>query len=394
MSSIRKIVVVTSRFPLPLVGGFETKNYHLIKELSKHYEVSAHFIQRVIPSEADIQSLRKYCRIQVHRPHLAQIAKRLIVNAINGRPLQNALYFSPSAHVAIKDDLASADATVCSVIRTCDYIEDFKGPKIFDLADSLGQLYMQNFPLSKGWRRLAYRVEAARLLRKERQLVENSDGLLFFNQREASLYCGASNVHVVPHGVSEGIFISDEMEPQYADGLSFIGKLDVAHNVDMVLWFARQVLPQLPKKAKLYLIGSNPSPSLVSLSQKDSRVIILGFLENPYKVLRSSIASICPLQTGGGIQNKIIESLASGAITIANSKAMLPFAQFKESGVLVCDTPAEWIRTINDLIDNPLRHHFRRNLARKYAEARFSWQSYGDAVRNVLENAIDTRSQM
>jgi glycosyltransferase involved in cell wall biosynthesis len=175
--------------------------------------------------------------------------------------------------------------------------------------------------------------------------------------------------------------------------LSFIGKLDVAHNVDMVLWFARQVLPQLPRSLKLYLIGSKPSPSLVTLAQTEPRIVILGFLDDPYTVLRSSIASICPLQTGGGIQNKIIESLASGAITIASSKAMAPFAQVNDTSILVCDAPTEWVRTINELIDAPLQHQFRRDKGRSYAEARFSWLAYGDAVRKVLQNAIDIREK-
>jgi glycosyltransferase involved in cell wall biosynthesis len=391
MISRQKIVLVTSRFPLPLVGGFEIKNYHLIKELSKHYEVSAHFIQRARPRNDDIQELSKYCKVKVHTTNLLHIAIKMIFNLAFGQPLVNALYFSPTADASIKMDLESADAAVCSVIRTCNYIEGFDGPKVFDFADSQGQMYKQNIPFSKGWRRLAYCVEAPRLLRKERQLVETSDGVLFFNQKEASLYCEASNVHVVPHGVSEGIYNSSDLEPQYADGLSFIGKLDVAHNVDMVLWFACHVLPQLPRNLKLYLIGSKPSPSLVSLAQTEPRVVILGFLDDPYIVLRSSIASICPLQTGGGIQNKIIESLACGAITIVSSKALSPFTQIGDSGILVCDTPTEWVRTINELIDMPLQHQFRRNKGRSYADARFSWLAYGEAVRNVLKNAIDIR---
>lgn len=388
-----KIVVVTSRFPLPMAGGFEIKNYHLIKELSKNYEVSAHFIQRNLPAESDIQALSRYCHIQIHIPSLANIAKKMAANALFGIPLQNALYFAPSADVAIKQDLESADAAVCSVIRTCEYIEGFEGPKFFDLADSLGQLYTNNLPISKGWRRLAFRVEASRLLYKEKKLVETADGVLFFNQREAAFYGGANNVHVVPHGVSEGIFESVELAPKFGDGLSFIGKLDVAHNVDMVLWFAQNVLPLLPRQVKLYLIGSNPSQRLLALEQKVPRVVIVGFLDDPYKALRASIASICPLQTGGGIQNKIIESLACGAITIATSKAMAPFTEHENSGIIVCDTPAEWAQTIKELLEDPLQHQFRRNLGRSYASARFSWQAYGDVLRQLLQNSIELRDQ-
>jgi glycosyltransferase involved in cell wall biosynthesis len=293
----------------------------------------------------------------------------------------------------VKEDLASADAAICSVIRTSDYIEGFNGPKFYDLADSLGQVYKKNFSLSSGWRRLAYLVEGSRLLRKERFLVENSNGVFFFNQREASFYAGAPTVHVVPHGVSEGIFDTHNILSQFTDGLSFIGKLNVAHNVDMVLWFNQHVLPRLPSDLKLYLIGSSPAPSLVALAQREPRIVIAGFLDDPFQALRSSIASICPLQTGGGIQNKIIESLGCGAITIASSKAIEALKQPEESGILVCDTPKEWISAISELLTRPDQHQFRRALGRKYAASRFSWQAYGDVVLQLVQKGIDTYDQ-
>lgn len=388
MESKRKIVLVTSRFPFPMVGGFEIKNYHLIRELSKDYEVSAHFIQRRRPCESDIKALENYCSVQVHKPSMLGIFVRMVINIFAGKPLQNALYSSGKAKSAIERDLISADAAVCSVIRTCDYIESYDRPKFYDLADSLWQLYKNNFPISKGWRRFAFRIEASRLQRKELQLVRDSNGVLFFNQREAEFYKGARNVHVVPHGVSEGVFECVDLNPQYADGLSFIGKLNVAHNVDMVLWFSKYVLPLLPNHVRLYLIGSSPSSKLQALANSDSRIVIVGFLDDPYPVIRSSIASICPLQTGGGIQNKIIESLACGAITIASRKAMAPFDHPEDSGILVCDTPEEWVRTINELLGKPQRHQFRREIGRSYAMARYSWKVYGDIVRRLIRDAI------
>lgn len=393
MHSKRKVVVVTSRFPLPLIGGFEIKNFQLIKYLSNWYDVSAHFIQRTLPCEADIQTMSQYCQVHLYAPTIPEVVLKIISHTALGQPLQNALYFSRNAHIAVKQDLASADAAICSVIRTSDYIEGFNGPKFYDLADSLGQVYKKNYPLSSGWRRLAYFIEGSRLLRKERFLVENSSGVFFFNQREASLYACAPNVHVVPHGVSEGIFDSQSFSSQYADGLSFIGKLNVAHNIDMVIWFSQHVLPRLPSDLKLYLIGSNPAPSLVALAQREPRIVIAGFLDDPYQALRSSIASICPLQTGGGIQNKIIESLGCGAITIASGKAIEALNQPEESGILVCNTPEEWVVAISELLTQPDQHQFRRALGRKYASSRFSWQAYGDVVHQLLQQGIDAYDQ-
>ena len=113
-------------------------------------------------------------------------------------------------------------------------------------------------------------------MRKERFLVDNSSGVFFFNKLEAGFYDTAPNVHVIPHGVTEGIFESNNCSPEYADGISFIGKLSVAHNVDMILWFSHFVLPRLPHNLKLYLIGSNPAPKLVKLAQRVPQIVLTG----------------------------------------------------------------------------------------------------------------------
>lgn len=388
-----KIVFVSSRFPLPLIGGFEIKNYHLIKSLSRDFDVSAHFIQRALPDQYLIGQLSEFCDPHIHLTSLYEVLVSFFRNFFLGEPLQNALYFSSKAQIAIGEDLKDADVAVCSVIRTCDYIEKFPGRKIYDLADSLGQVYASNIPFSRGWRRFAYQVERSRLLRKESNLVKNSHGVLFFNAREASLYSSASNVFVVPHGVSDDISYSENIDSKYSDGLTFIGKLDVAHNVDMVLWFAKNVLPLVPSDIRLYLIGANPSPNIISLARNDSRVIILGYLNDPYVVLRSSIASICPLITGGGIQNKVIESLACGAITIASSKAMEALSKPEESGVIVCDIPLEWANTIINLFENPESFNYRRSKGRVYSASNFSWSSYGKSVINIIRNRADVQGK-
>jgi len=380
----KKLVFVSSRFPFPKVGGFEIKNYHLIKTLSKEFDVSAHFVLRTSPDQYLIDQLSKFCEPHIHLINLFEVMFRFSRNLFLNEPLQNALYFSSNARKIIWDDLRMADVAVCSVIRTCDYIADFNGPKIYDLADSLGQVYARNIKFTRGWRRLAYQVESPRLLKKESNLLKNSNGVLFFNAREASLYSSSDNVFVVPHGVTDGIFELNHIDQKYSDGLTFIGKLDVAHNVDMVLWFAKNVLPFLSSNIKLYLIGSNPCSDIVSLARADSRIIILGYLDDPYLVLRSSLASICPLVTGGGIQNKIIESLACGAVTIASSKAMEALSNPEESGVIVCDTPLEWIDSINKLCENPFLYDCRRANGRVYAARNFSWSSYGKAVLNII----------
>lgn len=388
MKNKQKIVFISSRFPLPLVGGFEIKNFQLLKSLSTEFEVSAHFITHAAPAPEYLNTIKSLCKYKIYKPKKSEVLLKLIINIFTGEPLQNALYFCKIAAHEIKYDLDSADAAICSVIRTCEYIENFDGPKFFDLADSLGQVYQANIQRSSGFYKLAYRIESPRLLRKEQTLAQRAAGVFFFNKNEASRYASSKSIMVVPHGVNEEIFSIDGIDEDFRDGVTFIGKLSVAHNVDMIKWFSTHVLPILPDNIKLYLIGAGANQELQSLARSNGRIIITGFLDNPYLALRASIACICPLQTGGGVQNKVIESLASGSLTIATSKAASAFNNPNESGILVCDTPAEWRNTIIDITRNPNKYQSNREIGRNYAARHFSWKTYSSMILDKIKSSL------
>ena len=67
--SKKKIIFISSRFPWPLSGGFEIKNYHLLKTLSKFYDIDAHFIQYSKPSPEALSAVVTFCKkVQVYKP--------------------------------------------------------------------------------------------------------------------------------------------------------------------------------------------------------------------------------------------------------------------------------------------------------------------------------------
>ena len=390
---MKKIVFVTSRFPNALDGGFEIKNFNLIKQLSKYFIVSAHFIQRTEPHPDAIDKIKQFCAVNIHKPSYREVLGGIIRHIFTGKSLQSALYRSKSAKTAIATDLVSADVALCSVIRTHEYIKDFSGPQFYDLADSLGQVYANNKQNSSGIWKLAYWVECGRLLKEELAIVKRAAGVFFFNETEAQYYSKYDNVFVVPHGVNEAAFLSTEIDQSYSNSLAFIGKLNVAHNVAMLEWFVDNVLPKVPNEVTLNVIGADPNSTVSDLVSKNPRVRLLGFVADPYLILRSSIASICPLQTGGGIQNKIIDSLASGAITICNPKAATPFSPLEESAVLVCKTIDEWVETIDLVRSKPSEFEKTRELGRNFAKQRFSWDAYGKFIRQKIISSFPRPSK-
>ncbi|QWD87331.1 glycosyltransferase [Polynucleobacter paludilacus] len=384
----KKLVLVTTTFPLPLTGGFANKNYWLIKGLSDEFDIHLHVIQRKSISNEEYLGVRKYCKVvELHSPNLFDYFFGLLFSALDDLPIQMGLFFSFKAKKSISEDLKTASVAVCSVIRGAQYLLKNSTPLVCDLADSLGQVYLNDADRFSGLKRLVYREEGRRMKKYEREVVEKSKKVFLFNNLEASFY-NKSNICVVPHGVNPRLFQVNEISPDYGDGIVFFGKMDYEPNVDAALWFIKNVLVRLPPEIKMYIVGANPDKRIINIASYSSRVIVTGFVEDPYPSIRGAIASLCPIQMGGGIQNKVIETLAVGALGVVSTKAASPLVDFQKTGLFLCDTPDEWVQRITEIASNKNSYDINRQMGRNYAKNHFSWLAYIKEIKVHINQVI------
>lgn len=388
MNNKLKITLITTRFPWPLTNGFANKNYWLIKGLSKKFDIDLNVIQHHVVSESDFKQIKPFCKtINVFRPSLIDIVIGLVISLWKDWPFQLALYRSSKAISCIRNSLSNANLALVSVIRGIQYVSEYDGPIVCDFADSLGQIYLRDarrLPLIK---RLIYMEEGRRMAKYEKSSISHVDQALFFNVDEAKYY-GASNISISPHGVNPDLFEIKDVDTQCSDGVVIFGKMNFEPNAQSVFWFVKHVLHLLPSHIKLYVIGADPSANLVRLGNENPRVKVLGFVENPYPLIRGAIANISPIQMGGGIQNKVIEGLAIGALGILSPLAAIPMKNIEKSGLVVCRAPKEWVDTIKQAYSTPGYYDENRALGRDYAQAYFSWDAYCENVNNSIGKAI------
>ena len=388
---MKKVLIVTSRFPWPLTNGFANKNYWLIRGLSDKYEITLCVIQSkpVLPSGID--KISEFCKdINIYRPTLFDMICRAFRSFILDQPFQLALFYSSQCDKFIQSNLREFDHVICSVIRSVQYFRRNYDSVVCDFADSLGQVYRRDAPKFVGLKKFVYLEEGRRMLNYERSLVRKVGKALFFNRDEAS-YFNQPSVIVVPHGTDPRLFDLESTHDSYADGVVIFGRMAFEPNIDAVEWFASNVLCHLPRSIRLYAVGADPSPRLLKLSQSDPRVIVTGFIEDPYPALRGAIACICPVQIGGGIQNKVIEALAVGSLCLISPLAAKPMPELCDSGLIVCDTPSDWVSTILDVANNKHKYLPLRDTGRVYAKRHFSWGSYTDSVKSALSEVSQNK---
>lgn len=168
---------------------------------------------------------------------------------------------------------------------------------------------------------LKRQAEATR--RQELRLINECDVTLVVSKIEKALLAddapGArveilSNVHTIHDG--------DQGFDQRKD-LLFLGGFQHPPNIDAMLWFVGEVLPQVHAKlpeVRLNIVGSKLVDEVKALASE--RVIVHGFVEDIEPMLAQARISIAPLRYGAGVKGKVNMAMSYGLPVVATPMAV------------------------------------------------------------------------
>jgi polysaccharide biosynthesis protein PslH len=200
----------------------------------------------------------------------------------------------------------------------------------------------QTFPISS-----IYRREWKRLMNYEKKVGEIADWSLFVSEKEVELFksfCPHARTTVIQNGVDleyygdVRTFVTSEaierfehlqrlehVEQAKRSNILFIGAMDYFPNEDAVLYFFDAIWPYVKEKlpaAKFFVVGGNPSRRVQSLPEKDPYVVVTGYAPDVRSYFRMADVFVAPLRVARGIQNKVLEAMASGVPVVARSEAV------------------------------------------------------------------------
>jgi glycosyltransferase involved in cell wall biosynthesis len=306
---------------------------------------------------------------------------------INKLPLQVNYYYFLDVQEYVDKIYQDYDLLFATLIRTAKYVVRKDKPKILDIADSIGQNYLRSVKRTTSffWK-IIYSIEGKRLINFEKYCIKHFDKTLFFNREERDYFNLPEKTVWIPHGVNENLLLYGKHDPKYKNYVAFLGKMDYQPNVDAVLWFVKNVLPYLNNNIKFIVVGAYPKKVIRDLSKKFKNIEVTGYVEDPYLVLKSSLCIVAPMQTGGGIQNKVLESMALGTINIVSSLVAKPIGAEHGKHFLICDNPKDMANLINTIYKKPKDFEYLKQNARDFIKNNFTWSIYEKKLMEIIEN--------
>ncbi|MCL4707514.1 TIGR03087 family PEP-CTERM/XrtA system glycosyltransferase [bacterium] len=381
-----KILFLTSRVPYPPLGGDRLRAFHFIKALSQQHRVTLLSFAAGPDEMVNLHPLVKY----VERFETVMLdPRRSYLNCLAGlfsrKPLQVHYYRSDEMRSLIRANLAREDFDLIFVhlARMADYIHEMNGlPKIMDLTDALSMNYERSAALQRpnhlSAYNLAQKVESRRIRNYEAQVVDWFDCNLLISPVDRdylSRFTAANKVQVIGPAVDLSYFHygSGQYDP---NTIVFMGKMSTFPNRDAALYFYEEIFPLVLRrfpKMRLNIVGIEPGAEILAL-RRHPNVTVTGYVPDVRPYLQKAALSICPMRTGAGAKNKVLESLAAGTPVVATSLGVEGIALRPEEDALVADTPHVFADAIARLVENPgMRQQLSRN-GRRLIEEKYSWE--------------------
>lgn len=366
--------------PLALIRELARRGHQVTLACLVQPEWEARYLEEVAP----------YCQA-VHPVHLKRYEPypRLAASLFTPQPLSVAYCDSPDFRRTV-ESLAKGggfDLTHTEFVRAAPATLRLNGmPKVFDLVDCTALAYRRSIRAAEvPWKqRLVAVIEYRKLKRYERRVARRYDRVLISSPADAREFESNPPIEVLPNGVDLAYFAYYSGKRKEAE-ITFLGKMSYYVNVASVLWFYRQVFPLIRKArpdARLTIVGRDPARAIQALAE-DPAVEVTGTVADVRPYLQRATLAICPMVSGAGIQNKLLEAMAVGAPCVATSLACQALQIQPGREALVADSAAEFAQGVIELLERPQKRQELAEAGRRYVERWHDWQAIGARLEDV-----------
>lgn len=393
---MRKLLILTPRFPYPVVGGDRLRIYHICRSLSTRYQLT---LLSLCDSqdEMDMPLIDDGVFCHIERIYLPKWKSWLSCGfALLGKmPLQIAYYHHDGFRRRAIELMSENDGVLAHLIRVGDMIKGVRGVKFLEMTDVISLNYerIRSTRASKyDIRSKIFSFEVDRLRSYEESvvdhfehsfLVSDIDRRHLFGSQSEKLSC----VSVVSNGV-ELELLPYQFSPSGCD-LVFIGNMYSLQNFDAAVYMSSEVLPLIRRirpNVRLRLIGRIRPGQADKLAAYDG-VDVIGEVPDVASAAKGGAVGVCPVRIGAGIQNKVLEYMALGLPTVSTSIGLEGFGARHERDLLVADQADCFAAAVLKVLNDRMLAEAMAKNARHYVETTHSWPA---RLESMLE-IIDTR---
>src|SRR5919106_359604 len=364
-----------------------TRPYNLINQLaSLGHDVTVFTVGSSQGDLMDAESLKGHCR-EVY--YYDQPVWRSLLNSAaalpSRKPLQSMYSWQPAMarQIAERSSRNEFDIVHVEHLRGSRFGLFLKSrlpnlPVVWDSVDCISHLFQQAANQSRSYfGKFMTRFELSRTRRAEGDLACRFDHMLVTAPPDRNALLGLvplgkspSEISVLPNGVDLEYFHPSAEFQRDPETIIFSGKVSYHANISMAKYLVEEIMPRIWKvrpAARLYIVGKDPAPAIKKMT-RNPLITVTGTVDDIRPFLWRATVSVVPLLYGAGIQNKILEAMATGTPVVTSSNALSALRVQPERDILVSNDPDGFSRAVLQLIED-------RDLNRRIGEAGVAYVS-------------------
>lgn len=394
----RSLLFLCQTLPYPLDSGVAIRTYHLLRVLSRAFDVTALCFHRrkggLAPADPApaLAALRQFAHVeafplpQEHSSvrllwdHLRSVTRNRVYSsfAYQSAPFERRLRALLSER---RFDLAHVDSIVLS--HYFPLLAAAGLPIVCGHHNVESALLQRRARAARGWRS-AYLSFQARLMEREerRWCAASTLNVMVSSDDRAQLEAmvPGSRFAVVPNGVDTDAFRPGP--PDSRDGLVFVGELGWFPNHDALRYFCEDILPRVRAaghKVPVRWVGRAPDETRRAYREQHG-VQLTGYVDDIRPLVRNAACYVVPLRVGGGTRVKILDAWAMGKPVVSTSIGCEGLAAEDGRNILIRDDPESFARAVCAVLeDDGLRRRLGAE-GRRTAERLYDWERIGESV--------------
>lgn len=317
---------------------------------------------------------------------------RLLRTPFNFCPLQVNLYTCAAMRHALDKLIRElhVDLVHIQTMRMARMCEGLSIPCVVDFIDALSMNMTRRADQeNRVWLRPLLRIEALLSRRYEQRLLKRFNGFSVVSGKDRD-WLGEDSVCIIPCGTGITAEVLKNYEHvQRQPRFIFHGNMYYFPNVDGVRTIARDIWPSLHKRYPhhaFYVVGHKPASEIVRLNNRDN-IVVTGSVDDMVAELCAAEIGIYWLNSGSGLQNKILEALACGLPVVATPLAVQGIPGLTRDHLVLAETPEAFIEAVEGLMGDPGRRAALSAAGQAFIRENYSWEGAVNALLALWNEA-------
>ena len=387
-----------------------TRSYNLINQLaSLGHEVTVFTVGSSKRDLMDAQSLKGDC---LDVDYYVQPVWRSLLNSVvaipSSKPLQSVYSWQPAMARQIAERVSRNEFDIVHIehLRGSRFGLFLKsklpnGPIVWDSVDCISHLFQQAAKESSSFfGKFMTRFELGRTRRAEGDLTGRFDHTLVTAPADRNALLGLARpgtsplqISVLPNGVDLEYFHPNTAIQRDPETIVFSGKMSYHANISMAKYLVEEIMPRIWKirpAARLYIVGKDPVPAIKKMMQ-NPLITVTGTVEDIRPFLWCATVSVVPLRYGAGIQNKILEAMATGTPVVTTYQALSALQAQPGKDLFASDDPDGFSQAVLRLMANRDLQQKTGDAGVTYVRAFHSWTSIASQLVNIYQQTSDSK---